>query len=186
MTEKFSQIPQKPLPHSANSRYTLPVDIYAKAPLWRLFHFVAASLRTDTTSNPIICNNLHTLISRAKTTHALSTTSTLFKKHTGVYPTHFESPVPVPCRRRSPRHPVAAIASQIAGLSTESWRDRSAHSGRELESASRNQNCRNGRPWILTCNKKAISPTLTGNAVAACAVYTVIQSKRINLQETDR
>ena len=67
-------------------------------------------------NNPSIFIRFHILVSRKLLTAPFSITSTHFQKHTGVYPTHFESPVPVPCRRRSPHHPVAAIASQIAGF----------------------------------------------------------------------
>jgi hypothetical protein len=186
MTEKFSQIPQIPLRQTTISLYTLPVDNYLKAPLRRLFHFVAVSLRTDTTLNSFICHDLHTLISRAETSRALSTTSTHFQKHTGVYPNYFESPAPLPWMRSTRRLPVAAIASQIAGLSTDSWRDRSAKPGLVVESASRSRTRRKWPSSIFTCNKKAISPTLTGNATPTIADNVVIPTVRINLQETDR
>jgi hypothetical protein len=186
MIEKYLQIANKPLPQTTISRYTLPVDNYAKAPLRRLFHFVGVSGRTDTPRNSLICHDLHTLVFRPNARHALSTTSTHFQKHTGVYPTYFESPAPLPWMRSTRRLPVAAIASQIAGLSTDSWRDRSAKAGLVVESTSRSRTRRHWPPPILTCNKKAISPTLTGNATPTIAVNVVIPTVRINRQETDR
>ena len=119
MTKLFLRIARKPLTQTTNSRYDLPVDNYAKAPLRRFFHFVGVSGRTDTSVRRFVCYNLHTLVLRRETSFLLSTTCTLFKKHRGVYPTHFESPLPTPARPGHPR-PVAAIASQIARLSTES------------------------------------------------------------------
>lgn len=183
MTKNFSQIAQMPLPQPTISRYTLSVDNYAKAPLRRLFQFVAVSGRTGTPRNSLIRQGLHTLISRPNASPALSIASTHFQKHTGVYPTHFESRIPWPFRRPAPRHPVSATVSQITGLSTWSWRNRAAH---DAETSPLREKWLRRPSSIFTCNKKAICPTLTGNAVAASAVYTVIPSKRTNLQETDR
>ena len=186
MTKNFSQTTHMPLPQPTISRYTLSVDNYAKAPLRRLFQFVAVSGRTGTPRNSLIRQGLHTLISRPNASPALSIASTHFQKHTGVYPTYFESPAPLPWMRSTRRLPVAAIASQIAGLSTDSWRDRSAKAGLVVESASRSRTRRKWPSSIFTCNKKAISPTLTGNATPTIAVNVVIPTVRINLQETDR
>lgn len=183
MTEKFSQNAKKPLRQTTISRYTPFVDNYAKAPLRRLFHFVSVSLRIDTTRNYLIRQGLHTLISRTNTSPALSIGSTHFQKPRGVYPTHFESPVPSSWRRPDPRHRVAAIASPIAGLSTGSCCDRSAHAA---ETSLHPRKRRHRPPSIFTCKKKAIYPTLTGNAAATGDVYIVIPTTRINLQETDR
>ena len=137
-------------------------------------------------NNPSIFIRFHILISRPLLTAPLSITSTHFQKHTGVYPNYFESPAPLPWMRSTRRLPVAAIASQIAGLSTDSWRDRSAKPGLVVESASRSRTRRKWPSSIFTCNKKAISPTLTGNATPTIAVNVVIPTVRINLQETDR
>ena len=185
MTKLFLRIARKPLTQTTNSRYDLPVDNYAKAPLRRLFHFLAVSGRTDISVRRFVCYNLHTLVLRCETSFVLSRTCTLFKKHRGVYPTHFESPLPTPAQSGHPR-PVAAIASQIARLSTESRQNQPASSRLVIQDASHNRKCRELRRSILTCNKKAISPTLTGNAPPTNAVNVVIHDSRINLQETDR
>jgi hypothetical protein len=186
MIKKSSLNSQIALTQPTNSRYAVPVDSYAKAPLRRLFHFVAVLLRTDTRRNSLVCHDLHTLVFQPKTSRPLSTTSTLFTKHGGVYPTHFESPVPLPWTG-SVQRPEPAVASQIAGLSTSSCRNRSPNSGRAAETAVSHRHQSPSQPLsVLTCNKKAICPTLAGNAVATNAVYRVIPIKRSDLQETDR
>ena len=180
MAEFFSQIPKKPLTRSTISRYNPSVDNYAEAPLGRLFHFVDLSSRTGTAVSCFIFNDLHTLnfgqteqISRFQQfPHSL-------KKCRGCTPV---LPISEPSG-----DPVAAIASQIAGLSSDSWRNRSVNSDRAAETAASYPRRSLSRPLsILTCNKKAISPTLTGNALATNTVYKVIPIKRNDLQENDR
>jgi hypothetical protein len=185
MTKTFSQIPKKPLTRSTISRYNLHVDNYATAPMRRLFHFVNLSSPTDTAVSLFTCNDLHTL--DFVQTEQLSRFQQLphsLKKHRDV-------PLFFPFRNATghtvPGRTVAAVASQIAGLSSASWRDRSLHSARAAEMAIPPRHRPPSRSLsVLTCNKKAISLTLAGNALASNAVYKVIPIKRTDLQETDR
>jgi hypothetical protein len=187
MTEIFSQIPKKPLTRSTISRYNPHVDNYAKAPMRRLFHLVDLSSRTDTAVSRITCNDLHTLIfGQVEQVPRYQQLPHSLKKHRGCTPI---IPISEPSERNhaEPGHPLAVIASQIPGLSFRSWRDRRLRSARAVETADAlRHRAPSGPPSVLTCNKKAICPTLAGNAVASSAVNLVIPSTHTDLQETDR
>jgi len=113
----FLSSPEKSLRQTTISRYNRHVDNYAKAPQRRLFHFRDPSSFDRSLLNArrpvqklLILNDLRTLKISPAASHSFSSTSALFKKRRGVYPK-------LPILER----PVAAIASQIAGLFPRSW-----------------------------------------------------------------
>jgi hypothetical protein len=160
MTKNFSQMIKNPLSQSPNSRYNLLVENYAKAPHRRLFPFVAVSGRADTPFKSLIRFDLHTLVFRRKTSPSLSVTSTHFTKHRGYTPI-----LPILELGANARRVTAPVATLISPA---------PRSVPQIAVS------------ILTCNKKAICSTLSGNAPATNAVYVVIPSTSINPQETDR
>ena len=172
-TLRFNKKSRRQIP---NSRYTHAVDKYAIAPQRRLFHIPVVYLRADTLPNSFICNGLRIPNVDPEATRPLSTTYTLFKQHRGYTPkaSHFgTSPVETHSRDASNRgrfRPILILSPR------QKWdRNRQSALNRVLP--------------IFTCNKKAISFTLSRfdrNATAANTVYTSIPLHRTDLQETDR
>ena len=122
MTKKSSLNSQIASSATHNSRYTLPVDNYAKAPLRRLFHFVAVSLRIDTTRNSLIRHRLtHSYFPAKHKPLIINSFHTLPKTYGGIpYPFRITTVAaidticaPPPCSRdrfpdRGPFHRVLA------------------------------------------------------------------------------
>jgi hypothetical protein len=153
MNREISRSTNKSLRQNSNSRYNQAVESHAQAPQWRLFHFPSALEAFTQTRKSHLFLDFHILQIDTSPSRVVSITSTLFEKHTGVYPppSHFGIAVnmsltPHPSRSHG-RLP-------DRGLFPGSWPD-----GGPLTQAAVIS--------IFTCKKKAIYPTIGGNAVTA-------------------
>jgi hypothetical protein len=160
MNAIFLSSPNKSLRQISNSRYNHGVENLAQAPQRRLFHFPSHLLAFTRSAKPSTFNNLHTLKFGRSATHSFSSTSALFEKHRGCTP---KLPIlePPPCSRvRFPeRGPFQLILAPLPPP-TSKRRQRSPIPIRDQSPHGR-------RSSIFTCNKKAICPTLNGNAPAS-------------------
>jgi hypothetical protein len=190
MNNKILLFPKKSLRQIPISRYNPRVDNYAKAPHRRLFSFPDTLLRTGTSLSPFICNDLHTLVFRHKTTLPLSITYTLFKKHRGYTPksSHFGTVAETCNRGRFPdRGPFPRIVATTP--TRQPTRSQAQPSIAPTNRAAIVEFRAKMAVPIFTCKEKAISFTLTPftrNVGATRPVYTDIPLHRTDLQETDR
>jgi hypothetical protein len=189
----------KSLRQIANPSYNVHVENHVQAltksacffaPISRCPRRICDILRTRAAYKPFVSRSLHTLQNAPLATQVFSITCTLFGKQPGDGVGRFTNAFPF-----WERHliAIAAIVSQIAGLSPRSWRDCARRTHRRPRMAAnliRRSQQRAGRPiqLSLAIKKQSIPnlPPIGGNERKANNVYKVFRKAVLILRRIDR
>jgi hypothetical protein len=157
----YLSAPTKSLRQIPHSSYNPDVENQAQAPRLRLFHFSGTLLPFTRAAKPSICNNLHTIKSALSASRSFLTICALSEKHRGYTP---KLPVLEPRPFTRIRFPERGPSRKLLAPSHPQDGEDRAPSPPDATPHPCHHEALGWRLSIFTCNKKAICPTLNGNA----------------------